>query len=242
VNGEPFKSVAPGVTGLTANSTNLINGSTYQFRIASGYTIGDKVTYGDYIQISATPRGAPDAPTALVATQTGATTATFSWTPPTNNGGSAITSYEVDRCIACGTLTFSLSAEGPTINLTGLTGGVGNGNRYTLFVRTVTALGTSTHVTVELPMIALIGVSDLQGTAAETSMALTWDAPPTNGTTYMVSYKTSDSEEWLVVTSGLTDKSYTVSALTALTAYDFKVEATTAAGTGVAATLTKSTL
>ena len=243
-SGETPITTISGVTGVSANITNLINGTTYQFRIAAGYTVADKVTYGDYVQISATPRGAPDAPTSLVATQLSDTTASFSWTPPINNGGSAITLYEIDKCSSCSvfTPTFPLNTASPTITLTGLTGGVGLGNLYTLYLRTVTALGTSGSVTVELSMLSLIAVNDLQGVATDSTMALTWGAPDASGTTYTISYKTSESAQWLIAASGVSAKMYTVTALTTATAYDFKVEAVNAAGTGSAATLTLSTL
>jgi hypothetical protein len=79
---------------------------------------------------------APDAPTIGTATATGSTTATVSFTAPSNDGGSPITSYTVTSSPGGITATGSSSP----ITITGLT----NNTSYTFTVRASNAVGTST--------------------------------------------------------------------------------------------------
>ena len=82
--------------GVGVNSsftqTGLINGTLYQFEVAGVSAIGT----GTFSQIvSATPRKAPAVPTGLTVTTTTLTTASLSWTDPTDNGGATISGYVV---------------------------------------------------------------------------------------------------------------------------------------------------
>jgi len=82
--------------GVGVNSsftqTSLANGTVYEFEVAGVSEIGT----GTYSQIvSATPRKAPKAATALTVTSTTTTTASLSWSDPTDTGGASITGYVV---------------------------------------------------------------------------------------------------------------------------------------------------
>lgn len=77
------------------------------------------------------------------------------------------------------------------------------------------------------------------GTATSTTQPLTWTAPASNGgsaiTDYLVEYKLSASGTWLTFVDGVgTAASATVTGLTASSAYDYRVSAINAIGTGVA--------
>ena len=80
----------------------------------------------------------PDAPTIGTATATGATTATVSFIAPTNNGGSAITSYTATS--SPGGITGTLNQAGSgTITVSGLS----SATSYTFTVTATNAIGTS---------------------------------------------------------------------------------------------------
>jgi hypothetical protein len=65
------------------------------------------------------------------------------------------------------------------------------------------------------------------------SVALTWALPSNTPTDYIVEYKVTASGTWLIFTDGVSAAlSTTVTGLSASTAYDFRVSATNAAGTG----------
>lgn len=87
-----------------------------------------------YLTPLAGTRTAPSAPTAVAAVQDGATTATLSWSPPSSDGGSAITGY---RVTGGGTSTL-LAATARSHRFSGLVAGT----TYSLSVQAVNAVGT----------------------------------------------------------------------------------------------------
>ncbi len=91
-----------------------------------------------YVEGTLGLQGVPDAPTIGTATATGNTTATVSFTAPTNNGDSTITSYTATSNPSGGSGTLSQAGSG-TISVTGLTGGTS----YTFTVTATNSIGTS---------------------------------------------------------------------------------------------------
>jgi hypothetical protein len=83
--GTTFSDTSGTVTGLT-------NGTAYTFKVSAHNLNGDSAL--STASSAITPSTVPDAPTAVSATP-GINQASVSWTAPSNNGGSAITSYTV---------------------------------------------------------------------------------------------------------------------------------------------------
>ncbi|MEI6627609.1 MAG: fibronectin type III domain-containing protein, partial [bacterium] len=122
----------------TATSTvfyGLTNGNTYNFYLTALNNVGESASSTIF---SATPYTFPDAPTPATATAGDNTQANLTWTTPTFDGGSVLTSYYItnDKGIATTTIaTTSLSAA-----ITGLA----NNTTYTFSVYAINAAGTST--------------------------------------------------------------------------------------------------
>ena len=106
----------------------LTNGTAYTFVVSAENSNGGQGTPSAPSN-SVTP-GTPDAPTIGSATATGPTTATVAFTAPSNNGGSAITSYAVTSSPAGGTGTFNGAGSG-TISVSNLT----HSTNYTFTVK-----------------------------------------------------------------------------------------------------------
>jgi hypothetical protein len=81
------------------------------------------------------------------------------------------------------------------------------------------------------------------GATTQTSIALTWSAPGGGAaSSYTVQYRISGTTTWTSASASVTTTAFTVTGLTAATAYDFEVFAVDAAGAGTAsAVLTAST-
>jgi uncharacterized repeat protein (TIGR02543 family) len=115
----------------TCSVTGLTNGQTYTFKVTATNGIGTSAQ--STASSAVTPSTVPNAPTSVVASADDAS-ASISFTPPTNNGGSSITGYVVtasDGTIASGTSS--------PIRITGLT----NETAYTFTVKATNANGDS---------------------------------------------------------------------------------------------------
>ena len=86
---------------------------------------------------------APSAPTGLTATTASSSQINLSWTAPSNNGGSAVTGYKVDRSNNGGstwsTVASNTGSIGTTYSSTGLTANA----TYTFRVSAINVVGTS---------------------------------------------------------------------------------------------------
>ena len=124
-------------TTRTYTVTGLANGTRYYFRVlarnAAGTGVACNVT-------NAIPRTKPSAP-ALRATR-GNARVTLAWTPPTSNGGSAITRYVLQRSTSPTSGWVNLSTTIPATTRSFTATGLLNGTRYYFRIAAVNAAGT----------------------------------------------------------------------------------------------------
>ncbi|MHB8488854.1 MAG: fibronectin type III domain-containing protein [Candidatus Dormibacteria bacterium] len=123
-------------TATSATVTGLTDGTTYTFGVAAinAFGTGAAGTSGANNPYTQTP----GAPTAVTGTA-GNGQATVSWTAPSSDGGSAITSYTITPYIG-GTAQSTTSVSASPGTVTGLT----NGTTYTFTVAAVNGVGTGT--------------------------------------------------------------------------------------------------
>ncbi|WP_188890917.1 S-layer homology domain-containing protein [Paenibacillus radicis (ex Gao et al. 2016)] len=125
--------------------TGLTNGTTYYFIVKAVNSVGDSDTSNE---VSAKPVSVPAAPTNITAVA-GDGQATITFQAPANNGGSAITGYEVTASPGNTVITGTASP----ITFTGLS----NGTVYTFTVKAINeagsgaASGESNAVTPKVP-------------------------------------------------------------------------------------------
>jgi hypothetical protein len=227
---------APPVTSAYIGA--LTPGTAYTFTVTATNAIGNGPASAASNSVTPTALTAPSPPTGVTATA-GNTTAAVSWTAPTNNGGSPITSYTVTPNLFGNEGSSQLpstTVTGTTATITGLT----NGTAYTFTVTATSAIGTSqpsvqsnavTPATSPGPSLG-VTASPGDGTAA-----VSWSPPASNGgsgiTSYTVTpYIGSSPQTALNVTVAGTATSATVIGLTDGTAYTFTVVATNALGAG----------
>jgi uncharacterized repeat protein (TIGR01451 family) len=133
---QAFVTVTGNPPTTTANLTGLTNGTAYTFKVTAINALGSSVFSASSNTV--TPAATvPSAPTLTTATAGNAQVA-LAWTAPTNNGGSAITSYNVYR-------SWSGTSAGIAVgNVTSYTdGGLTNGTSYTYQITAFNAVGES---------------------------------------------------------------------------------------------------
>jgi uncharacterized repeat protein (TIGR02543 family) len=216
--------------------TGLTNGSSYTFKVKAITNIGESA-----LSISSTvvkPAGVTNAPTNVVAVTNGSNmTVTFS--APSDNGGSEITSYVVTSTPAGATCTAGANATSYTC--TGLTAGT----NYTYSVKAVNSMGqssdslSSTAVTAVAPPSAPLNVVAVI-TAGTTTLSATvsFDPPANENGSPVTSYTVTASPGGATCTI---NPPTTYCELVSLPdrPYSFSVTATSAAGTSAASVSTQ---
>ncbi len=135
----PSPGAGSGAVAVSASVTGLAAASTYHFRVVASNAAG---TSDGVDQTFATPASAttPSAPTGVIATAA-SKQALVSWTAPSSNGGSAITSYAVTPYVGASAQTpVEVAASATSTTVKGLT----NGTSYTFVVTASNAVGTGT--------------------------------------------------------------------------------------------------
>ena len=220
----------------TRTVTNLSSSTPYIFRVAAQNVAG----LGNYSTVSSIyiPYGPPGTPTSLAGTA-GNTTVALTWTAPASDGGSALTDYNIQSSSDDGS-TWSTFADGTSTTASTTVTGLTNGTSYVFRVRAVNANGAGSYTAASsqvTPATVPGTPTSLAGTAGNTTVALTWTAPASDGgsalTDYNIQSSSDDGSTWSTFADGTsTTTSTTVTGLTNGTSYIFRVRAVNAAGAG----------
>jgi hypothetical protein len=218
--GTTFPSTSGTVTGLT-------NGTAYTFKVSAHNTNGDSVY--STASASVTPSTtAPDSPTSVSGTH-GNGQISVAWSPPSYDGGVAITSYTVNYSTDGSTYTpFSSTFSASPGLVTGLT----NGTAYTFKVFATNTLGNSVYSAASAsvtPSTISGAPTAVLGSRGNGQVTVFWSAPSNNGganiTSYTVKYST-DGSTYTAFGSPFSSSPGLVTGLTNGTPYTFKVFAT----------------
>jgi chitodextrinase len=215
----------------TINITGLTAGTSYTFKVKSTNSVGDSSYSADSNSITTTAAATvPGAPTIGSAIPTGQTTASVSFTPPSSDGGAAITSYSAISTPGSITATGSSSP----ITVTGLTASTS----YTFKVRATNTVGNGSYSS-DSASITTNGVPTVPGaptitgatTTGETTASVSFSAPASNGGSPITSYTILSSPGSITATlSQAGGGTFNVTGLTAGTSYTFTIKATNAVG------------
>jgi hypothetical protein len=224
-----------GGTATTSGATSvtmpgLINGTPYTFTVIATNAIGNSSPSAASQPV--TPRTVPGRPTIGAAVK-GNTDASVSWSAPSSNGGSAITSYTVTSSPGGQSVT---TADGNARSAT--VSGLTNGTAYTFTVVATNVAGNSSPSTASnsvTPTSVPRTPTNTIATAGNGSASVSWTAPSSDGGSTITSYTvTSSPGGQSVTTADGNVRSATVSGLTNGTAYTFTVIATNAYGPSLA--------
>ena len=211
----------------SATVSGLENGSRYVFEVRAVNKAGISLTP---IAGAAIPATTPSAPQGLQAdTSGGDGQVVLTWTPPSSNGGSALTAYEY-RSSADTAWRSPATALGTTVTLRDLT----PRRLHTFDVRAVNAIGPGAMATVTATPTGEVqpptAPQNLTVTVGNQMVTLAWMAPANDGGASITDYEYQmDSGDWmsagLVLTKDVTD-------LRNGQSYAFRVRAVNSAGKG----------
>ncbi|GAB2619608.1 hypothetical protein GCM10027270_02710 [Nocardioides ginkgobilobae] len=159
--------------------------------------------------------------------------ATVSWSAPTTDGGTPITSYTVTS--SPGGITKTVTGDQTTATITGLT----NGTSYTFTVVATNATGTSpasTPSNAVIPSAAPGAPTSVSAAKADKSATVSWTAPTDNGGSPITGYTITSTPGGITKTVTGDQTTATITGLTNGTSYTFTVAATNATGTSPAST------
>ncbi|MGI0094609.1 MAG: fibronectin type III domain-containing protein, partial [Nitrosotalea sp.] len=141
--GEGTTSIAT-VSGSTLSytDTGLTNGVTYFYKVTAVNSVGESVSSNEASATPVVTASAPGSPTGLTATAASTSQINLSWTAPSNNGGSTITGYKIERSSDGGTTWSTLVANSASTSTTYSDTGLSPSTTYTYRVSTINSVGT----------------------------------------------------------------------------------------------------
>ena len=226
-------------TGSTATSgriDGLTPGVTYTFTVRainSANLMSDPSAESNQVVIGGGPAAtAPGAPTDVTAVP-GDGSATITWTPPADDGGSPVTGYRINSEPGA---TWELPpGDATSWTFPGLTNGVS----YTFKIRAVNAVGSGAYsdwsntVVPDGSIATVPGVpTGVKAVAGNGSATITWTAPASDGGSPITGYRINSSPGGTFETPPAGATSWTFPGLTNGVAYTFKIRAVNAVGSG----------
>ncbi|MEI7943576.1 MAG: fibronectin type III domain-containing protein [Actinomycetes bacterium] len=201
--GSPFAQPVSG--NVTVTLSGLTNGQQYLARITANASSGSST----YAMKNFIPAGAPNSPSWVDTTPSNGSVA-LRWSAPSDNGGSAVSSYTIVATASTGeTITVSTGNANTSLVLTGLT----NGKSYTAKIKAVTARSSAGAFSAAsssfTPAASSSSVSALSATAEDSQVTLTFTSVA-GASFYEVGWSSSDGTDGLEVAAGSTGSTQTV--------------------------------
>jgi hypothetical protein len=228
------------------SDTGLSPSTAYMYRVSAINSVGDSSPSNTATATtsSGTVATIPQPPTGLTATPASSSEIDLSWTAPSDNGGSAITGYVIERSTDSGstwsTISSNTGSAFTTYSDTGLVPSTG----YTYRVSAINSVGTSSpsntaSATTGIALSAPQPPTGLTASAVSSSkINLSWTAPGNDGGSAIIGYKIERAtmgETWSVIVSntGSTTTTYSNTGLLPLLTYDYRVSAINSVGTSL---------
>ncbi len=230
---------------LSHTLNQLTNGTEYEVKVRARNAVGESGWSAPATATPAEPDSAPAAPAAPTLTP-GNATLLASWSPPANDGGSAITGYKVRHRISSepgisGASASSQSAWETSDMLRAdqrsyMITSLDNGIKYEVQVQAANSVGDSdwSPAATATPLAVPAKPAAPTLSADNTKIDASWSAPSNNGrpiTGYKVQYRKTGAPSWTTSSAlGTSPLSYEIGSLTNGTEYEVQVQATNAVG------------
>ena len=172
-------------------NTGLTNGTCYQFRVFAINSVGISSTSNN---ATATTLSVPSAPTNLVAKAVSSSQIKLGWSAPSNNGGTPITGYKIEKKNGCAGSFIILAHTVNSSTLYSDTGLIAN-TCYLYRVSAINVIGTSSPSAdaIAITNSSLTHVPSAPTglhvtTVSNTTLKLTWHSPSSSGDSPITGY------------------------------------------------------
>jgi YVTN family beta-propeller protein len=202
-------------------------------------TLTAQLTNTTIYQVVSNGAFAPSNPTGLSATVVSPSQINLSWTAPTDNGGSPITGYKIERSADSGSTWSVIVPNTGSTATTYSDSGLSKGTTYTYRVSAINSVGTShpsitASAKIDVPS-SPVGLSAISVSPSQINLG--WTAPPDIAgsaiTGYKVERSTDSGSTWSTIVSntGNTATTYSNTGLQSSTMYTYRVSAINSVGT-----------
>ncbi len=237
VTGSPAGSCAAVAPATSCVVSGLTNGIGHTFTVVASNVAGAGAASS--VSGSVTPRTVPDAPTGVNGVPANGQV-TVSWTPPTSDGGSAVTGYVVTGTPAgsCSTEAVGPNPAATSCVVDGLTNGTGH--TFTVVASNVAGAGAASSASGSVTPRTVPGApTGVSGVAGDGQVTVSWTAPASTGGSAVTGYVVTGTPAGsCTVAAPMT--SCVVSGLTNGTGHTFTVVASNVAGAGAASSASGS--
>ena len=248
-----FKSTSSGTETLFAttenmtlyNDTSVTNGQTYFYTVTAVNSVGESPQSNETSVTPTSSATVPQPPTSLTATVASSSQINLSWASPVNNGGSALTGYQIERSTDSGSTWSTLVANTGNTSIKYSDTGLHPSTIYTYRVSSINSVGTSSPsntatATTSSNTTIPSSPTGLVATAISSSQInLSWTAPSNNGgaaiTGYDIERSTDNGNTWsnLIPNTSSTATTYNDTGLSSSTTYTYRVSAINSVGTSL---------
>ncbi len=241
-----------GYASTAYSDTGLSPSTSYTYRV---YAITILVTSPPSNTATATtlaPVTVPQPPTGLDAAADSSSQVTLNWNAPSDNGGSAITGYMIERSTDSGSTWSTISSNTGSASTTYSDTGLVPSTSYTYRVSAINSVGTSSpsntaSATTLVVITAPQPPTELVATATSSSrIDLSWTTPVSDGGSPITGYRIERSTNGgvfsiLVANTASTTTAYSNTGLTPNTTYAYRVYAINSIGTSSSSNIASAT-
>src|SRR5574337_1482504 len=189
-------------SSTTYSNTGLASSTLYSYRVSAINSVGTSPVSNTASATTGTIATAPQAPTGLAASVVSSSQINLSWTAPANNGGSAITGYEIERSSDAGTTWSTLVANTASFSTTYSNTGLAASTSYTYRVSAINSVGTGSASNI---------VSATTSAASNTSqLSITVNSVDLTGTAFSGMYVELHASNGTTLATGYTPMTFTI--------------------------------
>ncbi|HZS74510.1 MAG TPA: fibronectin type III domain-containing protein [Candidatus Nitrosotalea sp.] len=244
-NGGSWSIIVPntGSASTAYSDTGLSPSTSYTYRVYAITILVTSPPSNTATATTLTPVTVPQPPTGLGATADSSSQITLNWNAPSNNGGSPITGYKIERSTNGGSTWSNIMSNTGSTATTYSDTGLASSTIYTYRVSAINSVGTSSpsniaSATTSVAVTAPQPPTNLSATTTSSSQInLSWTAPANNGgsaiTGYQIERSTDAGSTWNTISSntGSAATTFSDTGLAQNTSYTYRVSAINSVGT-----------